>query len=61
MREKVQVFVLRQLWDFEIYAETADHGKSGKQTLILQNPEVMGYEVCGEGLLLGFRGQQHWG
>jgi len=25
VREKVQVFVLRQLWDFEIYAETADH------------------------------------
>lgn len=49
MREKVQVFVLRQLWDFEIYAETADHEKSGKQTLILQNPEVMGYEVWHSG------------
>lgn len=30
MREKVQVFVLRQLWDFEIDAETADHEKKKK-------------------------------
>lgn len=45
VREKVQVFVLRQLWDFEIDAETADHEKKKKQTLILQNHEVMGYEM----------------
>lgn len=44
MREKVQVFVLRQLGDFEIYAETADHEKK-KQTLILENPEVIGHEM----------------
>lgn len=43
VREKVQVFVLRQLGDFEIYAETADHEK--KQTLILENPEVIGHEM----------------
>lgn len=49
MREKVQVFVLRQLWDFEFYAETADHEKNGKQTLILENPEVMGYEMWHSG------------
>lgn len=49
MREKVQVFVLRQLWDFEFYAETADHEKKWKTNPNTAESPVMAYEMWHSG------------